>query len=47
MTEEGGNLNVYTNNLAKKQKQLVQFMKDPLKSEFQKDGARACLEYMY
>ena len=47
MTEEGGNLNVYTNNLAKKQKQLVQFMKDPIKSEFQKDGARACLEYMF
>ena len=47
MTEDGDNLNVYTNNMANKQKQIVQFFIEPMKSEFKKNGARACLEYMF
>jgi hypothetical protein len=47
MTAEGQNLTTYTTSIADKQKQIAKLMKEPLLSEYKKNGARACLEHMY
>jgi hypothetical protein len=41
------NLTTYTTSIAEKQKQLMKIMKEPLLSDYKKNGAKACLESLY